>query len=181
MNPIRTLAAVIDAPELLSGEARPEGLGRTGLLGYFVGALGVFVWLRIYSAAPSGFVSFGLVLLGVLAFNFFMAGLIHVFLDLTGARGAAGRLFLVFGCTDYLMALLVPLAFFAKAGYLGGFMAYCLCATLLVYARVRVVRRLYAVSANKAALSVALPYAWLGSAVLLAGFYLVYWLFWLVA
>lgn len=180
MNPINTLAALIDNPGLLVAAERPEGLGRTGLLGYLAGTLGVFAWLRMYSAVPPGFLSFTAVLLCLLGLNFLMAALLHLFMDLTGARGGAARLFLAFGCTDFLMSLLIPMAFFAKLNLVGAFVAYSACVALLVYARVRIVKRVYAVSANKAALGVLLPYAWLGAAAFVASVYSLAWLVWLV-
>lgn len=180
MNPINSLSALIERPETLAGQERPEGLGRTGMLGYLAGTLGLFVCMRLFSAVPPGFMSFSVVLLLVLAANFFFAGVIGLFLDLTGARGSAGRLFLAFGCTDYFLALLVPLAFFAKLGVLSAFLWFCLCTLLVIYARVRLIRRLYPVSANKALLSLALPYAGLWVLFSLAFVYSIAWLVWLV-
>ena len=180
MNPITTLELLVEDPAALLAAERPEGLGRTGLLGYFAGALGFFVFMRLFSAVPPGVVSFLVVLAFVLAFNFFFAGVMHLFLDLTGARGSAGRLFLAFGCSDLLLSLLVPLAFFSKLGYVNVFLALCLGVLLVIYARVRLVRRLYDVSSNKALLAVWLPYAGL-SALLFTGFiYAVAWLAWLI-
>lgn len=180
MNPFNTLETLVDDPAALLAAERPEGLGRTALLGYFAGTLGFFVFLRLFSAVPPGVLSFLAVLSFVLAFNLFFAGVIHLFLDLTGARGSSARLFLAFGCSDLLLALLVPLAFFAKLGYVNAFLALCLCFLLVIYARVRLVRRLYAVSANKALLAVWLPYAGLSAALFTAFVYSIAWLVWLV-
>lgn len=180
MNPFNTLGALIDRPELLAAEEKPEGLGRASMLGYFCGTLGIFMFLRIFSAVPPGFISFTLVLMLVLALNFFMAGVIHLFMDLTGASGRAGRLFQSFGLTDYLLTMLVPVAFLAKAGTLSAFIWYCLCVLLLIYARVRIVRRLYPVSANKAVLSVMLPYAGIFTVAFLASVYFLAWMIWLM-
>ncbi|MDA8130285.1 MAG: hypothetical protein M0011_02155 [Elusimicrobia bacterium] len=180
MSFVDTLGAVVDDPALLGAEAKPAGLGRTGMLGYFAGALGLFVFLRMYSAVPPGFFSFGVVFLLLLALEFFVAGTIHLFMELTGASGRAGRLFQAFGLTDFLMTALVPAGFLAKAGLLGPMLWYTLCALLLIYARVRLVRRLYPVSANKATLSVLLPYAGLFVFLFLAWVYSLAWLIWLM-
>ncbi len=179
MNLFRTLELLLENPAaFLSGE-KPSGLGRAGLAGYFAGTLGLFAYLRIFSAVPPGFASFAVVLMLVLAANFCFSAVMHLFLDLTGAQGSASRLFLVFGVTDFLLALLVPLAFFAKLGYINAFLALCLCLILAVYFRVRVVRGLYPVSSNKALLAVCLPYAGF-TAVFFAGFiYSIAWLVWL--
>jgi hypothetical protein len=150
------------------------------MLGYAAGTLGFFLFLRLYSAVPPGVMSFLVVLAFVLAFNFLFAGVMHLFLDLTGARGSAGRLFLAFGLTDLLMSLLVPLAFLAKLGYINAFLALCLCVLLVIYARTRLVRRLYDVSSNKALLAVWLPYMGLSAAMFLAFVYSIAWLVWLV-
>lgn len=179
MNPFATLENVINRPETLAGEVRPEGLGHTGLLGYFAGTLGLFVFLRMFSAVPPGILSFAVALALVLSLNYFLASAMHLFMDLTGAKGSAGRLFLAFGCTDYFLALLVPLAFFAKLQLISAFLWFCLCFLLLFYARVRLVRRLYPVSINKALLSLCLPYAGLGAALFAAFGYSIAWLVWL--
>jgi hypothetical protein len=121
-----------------------------------------------------------MVLLFVLSANFFFAGVMHLFMDLTGVRGSASRLFLAFGCSDYFMALLVPLAFFAKLNVINGFLLFCLCFLVVLYARVRLVRRLYPVSAAKALLSVWLPYAGLGAVCFTVFVYSIAWLVWLV-
>jgi len=182
MNPINTLEALIDRPEIISGPERPEGLGRTGLLGYFAGTLGLFMFLRMQEAVPPGTLSFLTVLALVLAANFLFAGIMHLFMDLTGdgSRGGASRLFLAFGCTDFLLTLLVPLGFFSGIKAFNGFLGFCLCILLLIYARVRLVRRLYSVSANKALLSVGLPYAGLLALFFIGFFYGLVWLIWLL-
>ena len=180
MNLFKTLENLIDRPETLSAQERPEGLGRAGLLGYFAGTLGLFTFLRMQSAVPPGVSSFLFVLLFVLGANFFFAGVMHLFMDLTGARGSAARLFLAFGCSDYLLTLLVPLGFFAGLDLLGGFVWLCLCLLAVIYARVRLVRRLYPVSINKALLSVWLPYAGFSLVFFSALVYGLVWLVWLV-
>lgn len=180
MDPFAALQTVIERPETLAAEERPAGLGRAGLLGYVAGTLGLFAFLRMFSAVPPGFMSFSVVLMLLLAFNYFLAASIHLFMDFTGAKGSAARLFLAFGLSDYFLALLVPLAFFAKLQVLSAFLWFCVCLLLLLYVRVRLVRRLYPVSANKALLSLWLPYAGLGMVLFTAGVYSIAWLVWLV-
>ncbi len=180
MQPFSVLENVLERPEILAGEERPAGLGRAGLLGYFAGTLGVFTFLRMFSAVPPGAMSFMVVLTLLLAFNYFLASSIHLFMDFTGARGSAARLFLAFGLSDYFLALLVPLAFFAKLQLLNAFLWFCLCLLVVFYARTRLVRRLYPVSTNKALLSIWLPYAGLGAVVFTVGVYSIAWLVWLI-
>jgi len=180
MNIFAVLQTIIDRPETLAAEPRPAGLGRTGMLGFLAGTLGLFVFLRMFSGVPPGIMSFSVLFLLVLAVNYFLASSMHLFMDFTGAKGSAARLFLAFGCSDYLLALLVPLAFFAKLGALNAFLWFCLCFLAVLYARVRLVLRLYPVSVNKALLSVWLPYAGLGALSFVAFVYSIAWLVWLV-
>jgi len=139
------------------GEA-PAGFGRAGMLGYAAGTLGIFAYMRLYSSVPPGLISWLALLLSALALNLLMAALIHLFMDLTGARGSAARLFQAFGWSDYLLALLPPAGIFAKLGAGRAFLPYAVCAAAVLAARVYFVRRLYGVSGNKAALAVVLPY-----------------------
>jgi hypothetical protein len=180
MNLFKTLELLIDRPETLGAAERPEGLGRTGLLGYFTGTLGLFVFLRMQYAIPPGIPSFLVVLMFVLAANFLFAAVMHLFMDLTGVRGSASRLFLAFGCSDYLLTLLVPMGFFSGLDVLNGFVWLCLCFLAVIYARVRLVRRLYPVSINKAVLSVWLPYAGFSVIFFSVFIYGLAWLIWLV-
>jgi len=180
MNPIKTLETLLDEPAALLAAQRPEGLGRTGLLGYAAGALGFFIYLRLHSMVPPGVLSFCVMYMFWLAANFFFAAVVHMFMDMTGAGGSASRLFLAFGCSDFLLSLLVPLAFFAKLGYINAFLALCLCFLLVIYARVRLIRRLYPVSVNKAILAVWLPYAGLSALFFTAFIYSIAWMVWLV-
>ncbi|OGS11441.1 MAG: hypothetical protein A2234_04240 [Elusimicrobia bacterium RIFOXYA2_FULL_58_8] len=180
MDHFNTLGAVIERPELLACEEPPADLGRVGLLGYVAGALGIFVFLRMFSVVLPGILSFLMVLFFVLAANLLFAALTHLFMELTGARGRAARLFLAFGYSDFFLALLVPLGFFAKLGSLNAFLCFCLCAAAVLYARVMLVRRLYPVSANKAVLSVWLPYAGVVCLVFFGFTYFMAWLIWLI-
>jgi hypothetical protein len=180
MSVLSSLADLLDRPETLTAEPRPAGLGRAAMLGYAAGTLGGFVFLRLFAAVPPGVLSYLVVLTFVLAANFLFSGMTHLFMDLTGAKGGAGRLFLAFGLTDYFFALLVPLALFSKLGAPGAFLSGCLVLALVVYARVRLIRRLYPVSANKALLSVLLPYAAFCGLFFLVFGYSVAWLVWLV-
>lgn len=180
MNPLDFLGTLLERPELLTAEPRPAGLGRAAMLGYAAGTLGGFMFLRLFSAVPPGVVSYLVVLAFVLAANFLFSGVTHLFMDLTGARGAAGRLFLAFGLSDYFFALLVPLAFFSKLGAPGAFLSVCLVLAIVVTARVRYIRRLYPVSSNKALLGVLLPYAAAMCVCFLAFVYSMAWLVWLI-
>lgn len=181
MAALDVLETLIDRPEALAAPEAPAGLGRTGLLGYFAGTLGLFMFLRLEAAVPPGVLSFTALFLVVLAANFFFAGVINLFMELTGARGPAGgaaRLFQGFGCTDFLLTLLVPMGFLDGARFFSGFLGFGLCILLLLYSRVRLVRRLYQVSANKSLLAVWLPYFGAGALFFIVLVYASTWLFW---
>lgn len=180
MNPFNTLEAVIERPAALADAERLPDLGRTSMLGYALGTLGLFEFLRMYSLVPPGVLSFLLVLFFVLSGNLLFAAITHMFMELTGVRGSAARLFLAFGYSDFFMTLLVPLGFFAKLDFLNEFLAFCLCLAVVTYARVRLVRKLYPVSANKAVLSVGIPYAGFMCLGFFGFAYSMAWLIWFV-
>jgi len=161
MDYFNTLEAVIERPELLAAAGKPAGLGRTGMLGFALGTLGLFTFFRLYAALPPGVMSFLLVLSFVLAGDLLLAAITHLFMELTGSGGNAARL-----CS--------------KLNLVNAFLGFCLCLGLVLYARVRLVRRLYPVSANKAALSIAVPYAGFMLLAFLAFVYSLGWLVWLV-
>jgi len=180
INPFNTLESVIERPEVLADKEPLAGLGRTGMLGYVLGTLGLFVYFRMFSVVPPGKISFLLMLSIVLLVNLLFTAVMHLFMELTGVSGRAGRLFHAFGYSDYFLTLLVPAGFFVKLGFLNAFFCFCLCFSVVVYARVALVRKLYPVSANKAVLSVGLPYALFSGLAVLGFSSSIYWLVWLV-
>lgn len=182
MNPLATLELLVDSPEAIAAAERPEGLGRTGLLGYAAGTLGLFLFLRMLSAVPPGLLSFLVVFAFVLSANYLFAAVIHLFMDLTGAPSSAGaaRLFLAFGCSDYLMAMLLPFGFLHGAKLFHWLPGFLVCAAVLLYSRVRLTRRLYPVSNNKAFLSLLLPYFGFFSLFFVGMIYGFIWLVWLI-
>ena len=180
MNLFNTLAAVIERPETLLRQEAPAELWRAGLLGYLLGTLGIFTFFRLFAVIPPGVLSFSLVLFFVLSANLLFAAITHLFMDLTGAGGRAARLFLAFGYADFFLTLLVPLGFLAKLNYINEIVCFWLCFGIVVYARAMLVQKLYPVSANKAALSVWLPYFGFITLFVLAFSYSVAWLVWLL-
>lgn len=180
MNGFDALVSLFDKPGSLSAESEPDGLGQAGLIGYAAGAVGFFVFMRLFSALPPGNVSFLSVFALILAADMAFTGFMHLFMELTGVKGSASRLFLSFGCTNLLFALLVPLGFLSKLRGGGAFLPFLVCLLGVLYARVALVRRLYPVSFNKAALAVWLPYAVFGGAFFLGFTYLMVWSFWVL-
>ena len=180
MDNFNVLAAVIERPDALSGDDISTDAWRSGLSGYALAALGTFVFFRMFSLIPPGILSFLVLLLFMLSADLLLAAVTHLFMELTGAGGRAARLFLAFGYADFFLILLVPLGFFAKWHVLSAFWTFCLCAALVIYARIVLVRRLYPVSANKAALAVWLPYAAFMGLGIFGLSYFIVWLLWLV-
>ncbi|MBI5743659.1 MAG: hypothetical protein HY952_03845 [Elusimicrobia bacterium] len=184
MAVLSTLEVLIDRPEALAAYEKPAGLGRAGFAGYFAGTLGLFMFLRLQAMVPPGALSLLAMFFFVLAANFLFAGVIHLFMELTGAdpapRGGAARLFQAFGCTDFLLAALVPLGFLHRANVFNGLLGFCACILVLLWARVRLVRRLYPVSGNKALLAVWLPYAALTALFFVGLVYGLAWFVWLL-
>ncbi|HBA60551.1 MAG TPA: hypothetical protein DCZ92_06990 [Elusimicrobia bacterium] len=180
MDSFHVLTEVLQRPALLAGPERLTGINRTGIFGYFTGTLGAFMFMRLYSAIPPGVMSFMMVFGFVIALNLLLAAVIHLFMEMTDAPGSAHRLFTAFGYSDYLLTLLLPLGFIAKLNYIPPFVCIFLCAGLVVYARVMLIKRVYPVSVNKALLAIALPYAAFMTVCFFGAIYSLAWFVWLL-
>ncbi|OGS50909.1 MAG: hypothetical protein A3J79_13065 [Elusimicrobia bacterium RIFOXYB2_FULL_62_6] len=180
MNFFAVLSDIIDDPQGLIGRTRAGQLGSAGFLGYLLGVFSLFIFLRIFSVVPDGIYSFGSILLLVLGLNFFLAGTMHLFLQMTGAEGDALKLFLLFGFTELFWVVIIPLGFFAKLNYLAPMVACLVCLLIILLARISLVRRLYTISRGKALLALTLPYAAAMSGFFMAFTYAIVYLIWLV-
>jgi len=180
MNLIETVATVVDEPQEFIDRAGGGETGWTGMCGYLIGTLSIFVFLRIFSAVPPGVYSFLNVLTIILGMNFFFASAMHLFLEMTGSRGAALKLFFLLGVTDFFWVVLIPLGFLAKLGYLNPVADFLLCFIIMILARISLMRRLYSISRNKALLALSVPYAVVAAASLLVFIYGIVYLVWLV-
>ena len=180
MDFLGTLSGLVDSTK--ETIEKPSGIdfARPGLAGYAVGTFSIFILLRMCSLVPPGFFSFLSLFAAVLAVNFLLAGVIHLFLEMTGAPGSAVRLFSLFGIGEFFWILLLPVGFLGKLGYLNYFIGFSLCFLFVLYARIDFIRRLYFVSRNKALLAVWLPYAAAAFALIAAFIYFIVWLVWLV-
>ena len=159
MTVISILSDLVEEPRRFLEGGDAPGTGKAGLAGFLFGALGLFAFLRLLSAVPPGLYSFLNVLIAVLGINFALAAAMHLFLGMTGCAGSAPRLFSMLGVTELLWCALIPLGFLARLELLSPVAAFVLCLAGLLSARTLLVRRLYSVSLNKAALAVGLPYA----------------------
>ncbi|HAH33071.1 MAG TPA: hypothetical protein DCL44_12230 [Elusimicrobia bacterium] len=174
------LSELIDSSKETLENRSGIAFARPGLVGYAVGTLSIFIFLRMCSLVPPGLFSFLSLLAAVLAFNFFFAGVIHLFLEMTGAPGSAVRLFSLFGVGEFFWILLLPFGFLGKLGYFNSFLGCSLCFLLVFYARTNYIGHLYLVSRNKALLAVWLPYAGIATALMAAFIYSIVWLVWMV-
>jgi hypothetical protein len=181
MNLISTVSELVDEPQDFINRAGNREAGWAGMAGYGLGTFSVFIFLRMFSAAPPlGLFSYLPMLAIALGLNFFFAASIHLFLEMTGAYGNALKLFFLFGLTEFFWALLIPLGFLAHFEYLNPTADFLLCFAVIIAARISVMRRLYSISRNKALLSIGLPYAALlaGGGMVLV--YSIIYLVWLV-
>jgi hypothetical protein len=179
MSLIESIAELVEEPRSFVGRADVRGMGRAGIFGYVCGTLSVFVFLRLFSVVPPGLFSFLNVLALVLGVNFCFAAGIHLFLEMTGASGNALRLFFIFGLTELFWSLLIPLGFAAKLGYLNPAVDCLMVFTIVILARISLMRRLYVISRKKALLSLGLPYAAFFAGTFMAFVYSVVCLVWL--
>ncbi|MBI4803370.1 MAG: hypothetical protein HY796_12700 [Elusimicrobia bacterium] len=180
MNFLSVITEVIDEPRDFISRTKAGWFGWAGFLGYGLGIFSLFVFLRLFSAVPPYIHFFIIVFLLALAANFFLAGSMHLFLQMTGCEGDALKLFLLFGLTELFWAVLIPLGFLAKLGYLNPAMVYMLCLAFILIARIALVRRLYSISRGKALLALSLPYAAVISVFFMAFVYSTIYLVWLV-
>ncbi len=180
MSVISTLSELIDEPQGFIDKEGVRETGRAGLTGCLFGALSIFIFLRLFSAVPPGVYSLLSVLSAVLAVNFVFASAMHLFLEMTGSGGNALKLFSLLGVSDLLWTALVPLGFLAKAGFLNPAADLLLCLVAVLAARISLLRRLYAISRNKALLALGLPYAALTAAFFMFFVYAMVYLVWLL-
>lgn len=181
MNLLSDAADIVDNPAGSLAALTRKRLGAAGWAGYFVGALSLFAFLRMFMFIPGGIASFIVLFLLLRAMNFVSAASVHLALETASAEGSALRLFLAFGLAEFFWAFAVPLAFFARLGYLSPFLAFMLTLLIVFYARVRLIKGLYAAGSRKAVLSVLAPF-YLMCALGFMGFaWLLGWMIWAVS
>jgi hypothetical protein len=180
MSVIATLSELIDEPQRFIDRSDIRETGRAGLTGYLFGALSLFIFLRLFSSVPPGAYSFLSVLSAVLLVNFAVASSMHLFLEMTGSGGSALRLFFLLGATELMWAVLIPLGFLAKLGFLTPAADFLICLVAVLTARISLMRRLYSISRNKAFLALGMPCAALTAAFLIFCVYAIVYLVWLI-
>ena len=180
MNLISTVSDLVDEPQGFIDRASGRETGWAGISGFLIGTLSIFIFLRLFSAVPPGVYSFLNVLAIVLGMNFFFASAMHLFLEMTGSRGAALKLFFLLGVTDFFWAVLIPLGFLARLDYMNPVVDFLICFVIVLLARISLMRRLYSISRNKALLALGLPYTALSAGSVMLFVYGIMYLVWLV-
>jgi len=181
MNLLSAIADLVDDPQGFIDRAGTRETGWAGVSGYLFGTFSIFIFLRMFSAVLPGVYSFLNVLLVVTAVNFLFAAVIHLFLEMTGSNGKALKLFFLFGLTEFLWVLLIPLGFIARLGLIHPVIDLFICFFVIIIARISLTRRLYSISRNKALLALGLPYAAAAAGFLIVFVYAIVYLVWLVA
>ena len=180
MNLIENVSDLVDEPQSFIDRASTGEMGWAGVSGCLIGTFSVFTFLRLFSAVPPGVYSFLNVLAIMVGINFFFASAMHLFLEMTGSRGAALKLFSLLGVTDFFWAVLIPLGFLAKLEYLNPVADLLLVFVIILLARISLMRRLYSISRNKALLALGLPYAALSAGFFMLFIYAIVYMVWLV-
>lgn len=160
------------ASPLESAKHSGEGvLLKKAVLGYFAGAVAFTLFIMIVNPFVIGIWS----LIGIFAValfsNFLFSGIINLFVEIIGGKGDAFRLFCATGLGDFIWGILVPLAFWVKAGVITAFSAFFMAVVLVMWFRARAIRTLYGISGFKALATLSFNYFLLPFAALLFVFY----------
>ncbi len=174
-------AEIVDNPAGSLAALTRKRLGAAGWAGYFIGSLSLFVFLRMFMFIPGGIASFLVLFITLRTMNFVSAASVHLALETAEAEGSALRLFLAFGLAEAFWAFAVPLAFFAKMGYISPFLAFMLTLLAVFYARVRLIRGLYTAGSRKAVLSVLAPFYVMCTLGFMGFAWLLGWMIWAVS
>ncbi len=117
MSVADTISGLIDSPESFIKTNENGVFSLAGFLGYFVGTLSFFIFLRMFNLVPAGTFSFFILFATLLCGNFIFAGIIHLFLELMGKKGDILKLFFLSGIAEFFWCILIPLGFAAKLNF----------------------------------------------------------------
>ena len=180
MNFIESLKEIIEKPEVLSQEKIPAGFAVFGMLGYILGILGLFVYLRLYVPIMPGVISTISFLILVIAFEFLFASTLHMIMDLTGMKGKASAIFFAFGGSDFVLTMMVPVAFITEINPTLGYLSFLMVMVATLSVRVKLVRLIYPVSTNRAVFTLWLPCCAFLGLMLGAFVYITFWGMWIL-
>ncbi|MCG2725865.1 MAG: hypothetical protein L6420_06355 [Elusimicrobia bacterium] len=152
------ISGLIDSPESFIEANENSKFSFAGVLGYFVGALSFFVFLRMFNLFPSGIFSFIMLFSAMLCGNFIFAGIIHLFLEVTGKKGDALKLFFLSGIAEFFWSILIPFGFAVKLDYLNAVLVLFTVFCLVIAARIAFAKYIYRLGGFKAFVAVSFPY-----------------------
>lgn len=175
-----TLSGLIDSPESFIHANENGKFSFAGFLGYFVGALSFFVFLRMFNLVPAGTFSFLILFATLLCGNFIFAGIIHLFLELMGKKGDILKLFFLSGIAEFFWSILIPLGFAAKLDYLNSVLVLLVVFSLVILARIIFARHIYRLGGFKAFIAVAAPYFVLSFGGFIFAVCVFAWVIWLI-
>ncbi|MEA3306929.1 MAG: hypothetical protein U9Q34_03990, partial [Elusimicrobiota bacterium] len=135
MPVVDTLGGLIDSTESFIENNENTEFSFSGFLGYFIGALSFFVFLRMFNLVPAGTFSFFILFAALLCGNFIFAGIIHLFLELMGKKGDVLKLFYLSGIAEFFWSILIPLGFAAKLDYINSVLVLVAVFALVIMAR----------------------------------------------
>lgn len=180
MNYSKVVELLVKNPEQIAKEKLPLGFGAIGLLGYVFGFLGLFTYLRMYVYMLPGLFSICAFLVLVILFEFICASILHLILSLCDVKGNSTTVFFAFGCSCWVLTLMVPVAFITKASPDLGYLVFLLVTLSTLWLRIRILRLIYPISVNKAVFVLWIPCCALMGMVLGAAVYVTLWGFWLL-
>lgn len=175
-----TISGLIDSPETFIRTNESGDFSFAGFLGYFVGAISFFLFLRMFNLVPAGTFSFLMLFATLLCGNFIFAGIIHLFLELMGKKGDILKLFFLGGIAEFFWSILLPLGFAAKLDYLNSVLVLFAVFCLVIMARIIFARHIYRLGGFKAFVAVATPYFVLSLGGFIFAMCVFAWFIWLI-
>ncbi|MBO4556930.1 MAG: hypothetical protein J5706_09225 [Elusimicrobiales bacterium] len=139
----KILAGYLKSPCTFPSENVPSWLPSAGMWGYVAGYVAFFAYMRLSGSAFPGFFSLLLIMLLMLASEMIGAAIIHFFISLSGKKGNASTIFYLFGCSCYLLTLLLPIGFMAMFSKAAAALAVLALFAAMFVVRVKMLRRAY--------------------------------------
>lgn len=147
----------LKSPYDLHGET-PAWLPSAGMSGYLAGYVAFFAYMRLDSSVLPGVFSCVAIILLMLASEMLGAAIIHLFASLSGKKGNASTLFYLFGCSCFLLTLLLPIGFMAMFSKAAAALAVLALFAAMFVVRVKMLRRAYEnISVARSVLAMLVP------------------------
>ncbi|MBU2530313.1 MAG: hypothetical protein KKD35_04665 [Elusimicrobia bacterium] len=175
-----TISGLIDSPESFIKTNENGAFSLAGFIGYFVGTLSFFIFLRMFNLVPAGTFSFFILFATLLCGNFIFAGIIHLFLELMGKKGDALKLFFLSGIAEFFWCILIPLGFAAKLNFLNSVVVLFTVFGLVIAARIIFAKYIYRLGGFKAFIAIATPYFVLSMGGFIFAICVFAWVIWLI-